>query len=380
MLYSVPAMIISIFLKRDKKRVIFSAFLTKKFNSNSKYLFLWFLQNIKHYNAYFVINDKKLREKLNASIGNYFIETRSMKGILFALASPLWFVSTLEMPVGGFFLTYRRTVIHLGHGTPLKNIGFLENNIGVIKTLYYNMMRTNISFSVASSERFQSIIARFLHISTRRVFIAGQARNDQLFIKSEIDIKTLVKDPGAKNVLYAPTWRPKLNLQLFPFDDLSLPELEQFLIKNKINIFLRTHPNLEEAIDPALLQLSNIYLFSGKEYNEIMDYLNEFDLVVTDYSSLYFDYLLLDKPMIFLPYDLDEYTKDIGLTVPYDEFAPGYKSYTMKEFFEHLLSSLSENDPYKAGRARVNKMVNAYQKDNRKSFVELLKEKGIMHD
>jgi CDP-glycerol glycerophosphotransferase len=379
-LFAVPSMIVSFFLPREKKRVVFSAFLTKKFNSNSKYLFLWFIQNLKQYDSYFVINDKKLRDHLNASIGNYFIETHSIKGKLFVLASPLWFVSTLEMPVGGFFLNYRRTVIHLGHGTPLKNIGYSENNIGFIKTLYYNIMQTNISFSVASSPYFQPIIAKFLRFPIEKIFIAGQARNDQLFVTSDFDIKTLVKDGSAKNILYAPTWRPASKLKMFPFDDLSLSELEQFLVENKINIFLRTHPNLEEAIDPELFKLSNIYLFSGKQYHEIMDYLNEFDALITDYSSIYFDYLLLDRPIIFLPYDYSEYMEVIGMTVPFDEFAPGYKSYTMKEFFQHLLLSLGDNDMYKNERERVNSLVNTYQKENCKNFVDILREKGLIHD
>lgn len=373
-------MIISFFMKRDKRRVIFSAFLVKRFNSNSKYLFLWFLNNLKEYDSYFVINDKKLRNRLNATVGNHFIETKTLKGKLFVLGSPLWFVSTLEMPVGGFFLKYKRTVVHLGHGTPLKNIGYLENNIGLIKTVYYNMVRTNISFSVASSHYFQPIIAGFLRFPVSKILIAGQARNDQLFVKTDFDIKTLVKDIQAKNILYAPTWRASSELKLFPFDDFSYSELEQFLIDNKINIFLRTHPNLEEKIDPELLKLSNIYLFSGKQYDEIMDYLNKFDLLITDYSSIYFDYLLLDRPMIFLPYDYNQYTEEIGMTVSYEEFTPGYKSFSMKEFFQHIISSFSDNDVYKSERERINALVNFYQKENSKALVNILIQKGLIDE
>jgi CDP-glycerol glycerophosphotransferase len=181
-----------------------------------------------------------------------------------------------------------------------------------------------------------------------------------------------------KNILYAPTWRPTSGVRLFPFEDFSRDTLADFLTINKINIFIRSHPNFEDEIDAELLKLPNIYLFSGKIYPEIMDYLNVFDLLITDYSSIYFDYLLLDRPIVFLPYDYDQYNEEIGFAVLYKEFTPGDKSLNMKDFLCAIEKPLNGNDAYINERNRINKICNSFQKDNCKELVKLLYNKNIL--
>jgi CDP-glycerol glycerophosphotransferase len=335
---------------------------------------------MKYYNSYFVINDDELRNNLNTTIGNYFIETKSFSGKMFVLKAAIWFISSIEFPVGGLFLSYKRYVIHLGHGTPLKNIGLLESNISLVKKIYYAIARTNISYSIASSKTFSSIISGFLGLPLKKIIIAGQARNDQLFIKSDFNIKNVVGKENMKNILYAPTWRTNTKVKLFPFEDFNIKEFVDMLVKNKINLFVRTHPDYEDEIDNEILDMPNIFLFSGKKYHEIMDYLNIFDLLITDYSSIFFDYLLLDRPLVFLPYDYDSYNKEIGFTVPYNDYTPGYKPSTMKDFTEAIYESVYGEDKYKDVRNRVNEICNIYQMNNRQEFVKLLQKMGILQN
>jgi CDP-glycerol glycerophosphotransferase len=180
-----------------------------------------------------------------------------------------------------------------------------------------------------------------------------------------------------KNILYAPTFRPGGKVRFFPFADFDYAELSGFLLKNEISVFLRTHPNFEDEIESKLLAMPNVHLFSGRKYIEIMDYLNVFDLLVTDYSSIYFDYLLLDRPIIFLPYDYDDYNAEVGFTVPYNEFTPGYKPATMKDFMAAIRESF-DNDTFKQERARVNEICNQRQNDNCAEFVRLLRAKNVL--
>lgn len=377
-IFSIPLTFISLFIKRDSKRIVFNSLVNQKFNYNSKYLFLWFIKNNKDYNSYYVVNDEVLRNNLNATIGNYFIETKSFSGKIFALKASIWFLSGLELPVSGFFLSYKRCVIHLGHGTPLKNIGLLEKNISFLKRMYYKIEKSNISYAVASSNTFSPIISQFLGLPSERIIIAGQSRNDQLFVNSDLNLKDIIGVENMKNVLYAPTWRPNVKVKLFPFDDFNMNRLIDFLVKNKVNIFIRIHPSFEEEVEDRILNMPNIYLFSGKKYYEIMDYLNLFDMLITDYSSIYFDYLLLDRPLIFLPYDYDSYNSEIGFAVPYQDFTPGYKPATMQDFMDAIYESFYEDDKYKQARIHVNKICNAYQQNNREEFVALLYKMGIL--
>ncbi|WP_198429947.1 CDP-glycerol glycerophosphotransferase family protein [Treponema primitia] len=376
MITSAPFFLISLFIKRNAN-IIFSAFLNTRFSSNSKYLFLWFIENINARKSFFVINDDCLREKLNSDIGNYFIETKTIKGKVFALRASTWFISSLEMPVNGLFLKYKRTIIHLGHGTPLKNIGLLEKNISLLKKIYYDILQTNISYSIASSPFFQEIIASFLGIPSNRVLIAGQARNDQLLVHSESPFRNNENIDGSINILYAPTWRPSGNIALFPFEDFSSQLLSEFLIEKKVNIHIRVHPYVEEQIDKRLLEIGHVFLFPEGMYPEIMDSLNQFDMLITDYSSIYFDYLILNRPIIFIPYDYDRYKKEIGFTVLYHDFTPGYKVATQKDLLK-AIGGLLQNDPHTSERDRLNSLCNVYQKDNCKEFASLLSEIGVL--
>ncbi|MDR2408837.1 MAG: CDP-glycerol glycerophosphotransferase family protein [Bacteroidales bacterium] len=378
-IFSIIGTIISSFIKCDENRILFNSFQNKKYNSNSKYLFLWFIENVKNYNSYFVVNDNKLRKELNDCLGNYFVETKTFKGKIFALQAKVWVVSALEMPVGCLFAKSKRYVIHLGHGTPLKKIGLLENKISLGKKIYYALLKTNISYTLSPSTFFQPILAQFLDLPLDAVLIAGQARNDQLFIKPNFNINKLTKKPGMKNILYAPTWRPTTKLLLFPFNDFSSQGLGDFLTNNDINIFLRLHPNFESEVDAELLNIKNIYLFSGTVYDEIIDFLNIFDLLITDYSSICFDYLLLDRPMIFLPYDYESYNTEIGFTVPYNDFTPGYKPLNMKDFMKSILDSFNETtDIYSRERKKVNGICNSFRNNNREEFVKLLYGRNIL--
>lgn len=335
--------------------IVFSAFANKTFDSNSKYLFLYFLKNHPEYKSFFVINNDILRKELEDKYGKHFIETVSMQGKIFALKACVWVISWFDLPVGGFLMKFRRTVFHLGHGTPLKNIGLLEKNISFIKKMYYALIRMNVSYSLASSSLMSDVISRFIGISKKYIIIGGQPRNDSLMEKKETDCLT---DSDTIKILYAPTWRQNSDVRLFPFEDFSTDGLGQFLIDNNIELFIRFHPEFEEIIPEKILAVRNVSLFSAKKYPEIMDYINQFDQIITDYSSIYFDYLLLDRPMIFIPYDYNEYNEKIGFTVPYDEYTPGPKPKTFDGFKKAVLNGAKDSSYYAEERKKINDLCN----------------------
>ena len=71
---------------------------------------------------------------------------------------------------------------------------------------------------------------------------------------------------------------------------------------------------------------------------DVYTFLSEVDILITDYSSIYFDYLLWERPIIFFPYDLEYYRdEDRGLIFEYDEYTPGPKIFNAKEL-ENVLS------------------------------------------
>lgn len=369
-LNSLPYSFLSLFIKRDKKLIIFCAMHCETFNSNSKYLFLHFLKNEPEYTVKFVINNDELREKLTADYGDHFIDTRTKEGKKTAIKAGTWINSWLDSPIGGIFLNCRRLVIHLGHGTPLKNIGLAENDASLLKKIYYKINNTNISYSLACTDFVGSIVGKCMGFGKNKVLINGYPRIDPLFEKpKEIDI--LTKD--SVNILYAPTWRHYSEVMLFPFKDYDAKKLEDFLVQNNIKLFIRFHPAFEANLPKEILTLKNVELFSAKQYNEIMDYINCFDALITDYSSIYLDYMVLEHPIVFLPYDLEEYEKQIGFSMPYDENTPGPKPKTLDEFLNVLNAIKTSPANYIECIKELNIKLNSPTKNACKDLADFIK-------
>lgn len=369
-LSSLPFIFSSFFTKRNKKLIIFSAMHCETFDSNSKFLFLYFLKNEPDYTVKFVINNEDFRNQLINEYGPHFINTSIKEGKRIAVKAGTWVVSWMDLPLGGFFYKFRRLVIHLGHGTPLKNIGLCEKDGGLVKKVYYRLHKTNISYSLASTPFIQNIISKCLGFPNKKILVYGQPRTDALF-EQPLTVKEFNKSEF--NILYAPTWRQYSELKLFPFEDFNSAELEEFLVNNSIHLWIRFHPAYEESLPKSILELKNISLFSSKEYPEVMDYINCFDSLITDYSSIYLDYMLLERPIMFLPYDLEEYENLIGFTMNYMENTPGPKPTSLKEFLKFILDFKSNPEEYIKLVQNLNLKLNSSSKSNCADLADFIK-------
>lgn len=360
--------VFSFFCFRKNDQFVFNSEFNKKFNHNSKFLFEYFISNYPKLKIKFVINDKSLRNELCAMYGDHFITSTKIADIIFIITSRTWITSSLETPIGGLFLNFNRNVIHLGHGAPIKRIGLNENYKSKIKYIYYKIVRTNFSYFLSTSEVFDENWSRCLGISKDKVFRAPQSRNISLI--SGIRPKSIINN-SSKNVLYAPTWRPFSNTKIFPFNDFDLLLLEDFLDVNDMVIYLRIHPNFESEIDRSILS-NRIKILGRKEIEDINDVLMCFDILITDYSSIYVDFLLTNKPIIFLPYDISLYEEVIGLAIDYYKYTPGPKPKNFSDFIHDLKSEIDGTSRYLSDRIEANKILNVICNDPCKQNARLI--------
>lgn len=305
------------FLKR-KKRIIFNSTNNKHFTFNSMSLFI---DKKTHFEAegfevFFIVNDTNKRRLLNLQYPNSFISNKGIRNKLFILKSAIWVISTLDLPVAGGFLTRNRFVYHLGHGTPIKNIGLMEAQCSYIKKLYYNINATNISLYLSPSQFFIGYIGKAFGVKQDKVIVAPQPRIDSIY-QTTNKLSHIRHDINTKLVLYCPTWRPFSELQLFPFDGFDINDFNDFLKINNVKILLRLHPLFEG--DLSVYAKSNIIIFDSTLCFEISEVLADIDALMTDYSSIYCDYYLLNRPVAFIPYDLVEYSQKIGFSFNYNE-------------------------------------------------------------
>ena len=251
-------------------------------------------------------------------------------------------------------------LFNLWHGMPIKKIstqdpGFWQRSHA--KSNVREMKRYSAVF--ATSAQMAEFMALTFGLPESRVLMTGQPRNDCLFsaqlppIDSHYDPPL---PPHTKKVLYCPTWRDGTAVRLFPFDDRDDSALQTALEALDAVLFIRTHPN-----DPGRWKerQGRIVPMQGDVVPEINAALPLFDTLITDYSSIYYDYLMLDRPCIFLPYDVEQYAEAPGFFLPFSNIAAGPCPATQVDFLAALTSALEGEDPFSVERHAIRDMVYA---------------------
>lgn len=348
-------------IRPDSHIWLFSSTDNSHYNYNSRYLFEYVKENLPEITPLFVINDPELRNSLSSKYGKqYFIETESIQGIRQALSAGVWFTSA-GLPAYGTGLHKKRLIINLWHGVPLKKIALLDPNLKKAARIYFKkIFSENYTCILTASHELIPLMARSFAVSEDKIKVWGQPRNDGLFQKNDCHeiLGQLFPDlpEYTKTVLYAPTFRDYGQVQLFPFKDFDQKQLEAFLEEKNMLLFIRTHVAEQGSAAPYLGK--RIRFLGNEQAEDVTGILNIFDCLITDYSSIYIDYLLTDKPMIFLPYDRQQYLDGRGMNFDYDDVTPGPKPETFNDFLDALSP---KEDFWKSERTRVNRLFNEIQ-------------------
>ena len=234
-------------------------------------------------------------------------------------------------------LHYSQKTIQLWHGVGLKKMSKL----------------TNITYDCFISTSNWTNETNFKNIFQAKSFLNfGYPRND-IFFRQEDDLDLIFCDKQvheivknnnySKIVLYMPTHREnRTDLNL------NFKKLNQKLQKIDTIFIVKIHPMILEYYQTAQNKdYSNIFFHNG--YGDIYPLLKYVDILVSDYSSIVYDFLLLNKPIIFYNYDIDEYKKNVSLLFDYDEFSPGIKVKNQDE----LENSFSKKDEYREKREEI---------------------------
>ncbi len=173
----------------------------------------------------------------------------------------------------------------------IKNNIYKEN----IKYLIFPFLKEKYSLVISSSEvDSQNMKTAF---NTEKILVTGYPRND-VFIKRETIEKKKFK------ILYAPTLRDQIDDEINLFDDyeFNYKLIPSFLEDNNIYLDIKMHPankvdnKFKNSIECKYID----FLESKMEINEI---LKEYSIIISDYSGIYIDFLLTDRPIIFAPFD-----------------------------------------------------------------------------
>lgn len=243
--------------------------------------------------------------------------------------------------------------IYLDHGTPLKNVGGFEG------------LPESIRYYLSSSEGTADVRCEVLHISDKsKVVSLGFPRNDA-FIAPKKDIRAILKTNCKKIIVWYPTFRQHKskdradsgNALPIIYNEEWAKALNNELAKNDVLIVLKPH-FAQDVSYIKKLSLSNIVFIDDEFYkaNGITSYefLNATDALITDYSSVYYDYLLVGNPIALIWEDIEEYKKNPGLIEGYEEICSGAeKIYNLPDFVRFIENVASGADSLSEKRKGV---------------------------
>lgn len=338
---------------------VFSSVDNCNFNYNSKYLFFYVREQLPQIKPVFVINNTKKRKQLTEEYGHgYFVDGLCSDGMKMILRAGVWFTSA-GLPVYEWKGNPERIVVNLWHGIPLKKIVLMEEKQSFLRRFYFkHLFSSKYTYILTTSKHLVPIMSKSFAVPEECIKVWGQPRNDLLWetpVKGEV-LRIMEIEEGASLILYAPTYREYGDTVLFPFPDNDQKEIERFLQEKNCHICIRTHLKEQGRIEKYTG--SHIHFMNEDVIDDIALWLNCFDVLITDYSSIYLDYLLLNKPIIFLPYDQREYLRKRGMNFPYEKVTPGPKPENLQEFLKCVDRALAGQDGYASMREKCNSYFN----------------------
>lgn len=357
---------------KENKLVIFCGGQDVHYSDNSRYLYERFVDNYcDEFDVRWVATSKTTTEdpSIPRKYRSRMIHLYSKGGYRTLLRARIIFYSFGFGDLPGTSFSKRTTTIQLWHGIPIKRIGLCRKDLPK-RTLIPRMRGfSRFTYWIASSEIERNAIALCTGLPQSRIPIVGYPRNDLLVEgRRDRDPRLLERFPFLEKIviLYAPTYRRNAPLQLFPFDDFDIERLIEFLEEMDAQLILRTHHVDESRAADVTTRLTEpgrgrIVVLNRDEIRDVQDLLPHVDIMISDYSGIWIDFLLLDRPVVFVPYDLAQYEKDEGLLFNYDDITPGPKVRNLIELLSALGQYISNPAKDAAARAKVKQQFHRFE-------------------
>lgn len=315
----------------------------------------------KKYNGKYLIvnvcrNYKKLREHPPKNV----IHCGELMGVFHFLTSTYVYYRSMTIrikPAKG------QQVIQMWHGSPCKGV-----ELSMIRPDWVNPYYTG---AFSASKNFNKVFAQVFSLPEEKLLLCGQPRTDVLF-------KEWPKyDFGEykKLVIWTPTFR-KYKMTRWGMgaqvenEDKFLPiiplnrfaEINSHLKEIGVKVVIKLHP-MQSLEQYHLVEMDHFILMSDKDFKsrgmDLYKFMTQCDAMITDYSSIYWDYLVLDRPIGFTEDDAEDYGKGRGFIMDDPEkYKPGMKLKTIDDFYKFVNDLAAGVDDYKEQRKEMNEYGN----------------------
>lgn len=330
----------------DSAKVIYDYL---KEHGKRKYQFIWLVDNPKKYNKLNLENTIFININKPKSL-KYLYHIASSKYLMFGNREIRW----VDLK--------KQIVISLTHGLPFKK------SRGLLPADH------TFNYLLSSSEEISPYMAEEFITNPNKCIITGLPRNDIMFQKNENAIKLTKK--YKKFIIWLPTYKKhksaniinskKYENRVIPlFNEKSIIKLNKYLQQENVLLILKFHP-AQDLTHFKKVSLSNILLWKNEDLEEnnlnLYSLLGVSDALITDYSSVGADYLLMDKPLAYVVDDQKEYQESRGFVFDnIDDMSPGNKIKNEEDFLNFIEDVINNKDKYKKEREKVKKFYHKYQ-------------------
>lgn len=358
-------------IKVDDKLIIFASFNGRSYCDSPKAIYQYLINNEKYkdYKFIWAFNDKQEHKFLEENSRTEVIDIKS-KEFFKSLAKAKYWIFNYKIQ-DYIFPRENQIFVQCWHGTPLKRLGCdLEhfnnamNSISEIRQRYH-LEASKFSYFVSPSkfatEKFISTWDLKKINKTDIMLEEGYPRNDFLINYTSKDVEKIKKRLGIDNInkkiiLYAPTYRDNQHSvgvgytyeTKVDFDKLKSELSDEYII------LFRAHWLVAQSFD---FEKYKDFVIDVSNYDDISELYVLSDMLITDYSSVFFDYANLKRPIIFYMYDLEDYRDNIrGFYLELTEL-PGNILKDENELVEEIKSLTNKfeyNDKYRKFNEKFN--------------------------
>lgn len=343
--------LVSGLFRRNPKKWIFASH--SPFSDNSRYLFedaynpynirkIWIAKNK---SEYFYIS----------SLGYECYIKGSYKAIVHSFTAK-YFIYTCYISDIGFQYSKNAIAINLWHGIPLKKIEF-DIKKGPLTRKFDGSIRSKIKHpEIYRAVNYVLCPSNFVYsYSYRKAFKISKNQILNFPYPRTVYLKSLKPSDSKEYVfLYAPTWRDT-EVDFLNSDYLDLDKINDFCQTNNCLFKIKLHPNTKNNINTTMY--NNIIFIDGSTDTNIC--LSEADCLITDYSSIFFDYLILDRPILFYVFDEHVYkSKSREIYNEVENIVVGEKLYDLESLLSIMLKKLAGNDTLSVQRQNTIKLFN----------------------
>ena len=359
-------------IKVENKTIIFSTFNGKSYSCSPKAIYEYMLneEKYKDYNFIWAFNEPENYKNVKNNKNTIVVKTGS-KQFSKALAKSKYWIFNYKI-ADQLYPKKEQVFLQCWHGTPLKRLGcdliHFDNQLNTIEGMKkrYKVEAQKFTYFISpskyASERFISAW-NLKEIGKESIIIEkGYPRNDFLYNYTEENVKEIKKKLGIENtnkkiILYAPTYRGNQHESGLGYTyktEVDFDKLKEKLEDEYIILF-RAHYFVANSFD---FDKYKGFVKNVSDWDDINELYIISDILITDYSSVFFDYANLKRPMIFHMYDLEHYRDESnGFYIDVEKELPGRITRTEDELIEEIQkvsTSFEYTEKYKAFNEKYN--------------------------